>query len=507
LAKKQETRGYGESYIPEGNGKRYSSSRAFAKGLDLRCQGDTMTMSACKNIDVKKLPEIASVEKSSRIQANAAVGFELKGFYGYDDKLFYILESGTTVKLVRTGKNIAVTEWTLDEEEAENISGKNREMAVFCWYNPTGTVPDKDGKVELFYDMTPTYYLIVAPDRRYIPIDFTNDTIPEKDAVSPIFDHITVWNSRLFGARDSVVVCSSAGTFKDWTCDTPEASDAAGLTLGGYDATHAWYSTTQANTQSTGDITAITAYDGHPIIFKDDYMHQINNNKNPFRIQDIVAVGCVSARSVCELDGVLYFASRDGIYRYGGGYPSCISEPLNCSEYGANVVCGAYDGVLYVYNPMISSKARIYTYCPANGLWAAIENPHGKDIIAFATNELGVHSIDADGTVYRLPKDDGSEDHADWFVTSDRMFFGSAGDKRLHSLEVVAKGENIGFCIVRDDTTPITITAKELSGVDTVRYLIRKTDSVYNKLRLSGDGEIKVFRADLVYSYSGQRYR
>ena len=101
---------------------------------------------------------------------------------------------------------------------------------------------------------------------------------------SPYFDHITVWNSRLFGSRDNIVAASCASTPFDWTMDTPEVTDAEGLVIGSYDATHAWYSTTQANIKATGDIVAIVAYDGHPIIFKDDYMHQINNNKNPFRI-------------------------------------------------------------------------------------------------------------------------------------------------------------------------------------------------------------------------------
>lgn len=523
MAKKQETRGYGESYIPEGNGKRYSSSRAFMYGLDRRMSGDTSTMSDCENIDVAKLPEIVSVGKAMSF-GNCTTDGVLKGFFGYEDKLFFVTENGDTVSLTRVDDNGATTtSWSLSGDKfKDNIIGKNREMAVFCYYNPTGMETSKEqDKPDLFYDMTPTYYLIVAPDRRYVPIDFDGTTEAECDEHSPIFNHITVWNSRLFGARDSVVVCSSAGTFNDWTCDIPETTDASGLTTGGYDASHAWYSTTQANTKSTGDIVAITAYDGHPIIFKDDYMHQINNNKNPFRIQDIVATGCVSARSICELDGVLYFASRDGIYSYSGGYPRIISEPLNSTVYGSDVVCGAYDGVLYMYNQKISGS-KIFTYCPQNGLWAMISNPHGDSpIVTFAVNDSGIFSVDENKAVYRYPMGDEKGEPAEWYVKTDRMFSGDAGDKRIHSIEFVASGKDLSVSIIKDalpDESFGSVTIRKekvvdgskvdaLYGVDKVRAIIRKTDSLWHMLKISGTGEIHIYRADLVYSHSGRRYK
>lgn len=333
------------------------------------------------------------------------------------------------------------------------------------------------------------------------------------ESLSPEFQHITVWNSRLFGMKDSVVVCSSAGTPFDWTLDSPESElDSYGLTIGGYDESHAWYSTTQANTKASGDVTAITSYDGHPVIFKDDYMHQIYGTYNPFRIQDIVAVGCVSARSICELDSVLYFASKDGIYRYSGGYPKRISDALNRPDYGSGVVCGGYDGVLYMYNPDIS-KNLIYTHCPANGMWSAIKNPHGADeVLIFAVNDDGLYSVGADKKIFKYPKSNENGGTSKWSFKTNCILNSSAEDKRIHSVSVVAQGDDINIKITSDSAYKgdlgnyVEIKKDSLYGIDKLRALIRKSDSLFHRLKGSGEGSIRIHRIDVTYSYSGKRY-
>jgi hypothetical protein len=311
------------------------------------------------------------------------------------------------------------------------------------------------------------------------------------------------------------VVCSEASKFAEYDLDTPEGeTDKDGLTAGGYDASHAWYTTTQANTQSSGNITAITAYDGHPIVFKDDYMHQINNNKNPFRIADIVAIGCVSARSVCELDSILYFASRDGIYRYSGGYPKKISEQLNFEEFGSDVVCAGFNGVLYVYCEGLD-ESLIFTYSPSSGLWSAIDNPHGNGkIVSFCVNDNGIYSVGKNGVVYLYPDNDGDLNgtYGAWHFKTDCILSGASEDKRLHSLFVVASGDNLEATIsgdsrFKDDKIlAVVISKKELYGIDKMRALIRNTDRLYHTMRFEGSGMIHIYRIDTTYSYSGRRY-
>ncbi len=332
---------------------------------------------------------------------------------------------------------------------------------------------------------------------------------PTGESLSPKFQHITVWNSRLFGTRDNVVVCSSAGTPFDWTLDRPEAElESYGLTVGGYDETHSWYSTTQANAQASGNVTAIVAYDGHPVIFKDDYMHQVYNTKNPFRIQDICATGCVSAKSICELDSVLYFASRDGIYRYSGGYPKRISDALGDFVCDDDTCCGAYDGVLYVYNPECSDEL-IYTYDPSTGLWAAIGVPFDNDsdsgkIYGFASGNNYLYVVGENSEIGYFPKV-GSSTSDSWSFETNISLFDSSGDKRVHSLMIVSEGDAPG---VEINGTKIAVASDNPdSKVVKTRVLVRGFDGESFKLKLSGKDYCKIHRIDIVYSYSGKRYK
>ena len=77
---------------------------------------------------------------------------------------------------------------------------------------------------------------------------------------------------------------------------------------------HAWKSATQSNPYaSDAKFTGITSFQNHIIAFKDGFIHELYNTKNPFRIQDLFREGCIDNRSICEVDGSLYFVDRDGV--------------------------------------------------------------------------------------------------------------------------------------------------------------------------------------------------
>lgn len=359
-----------------------------------------------------------------------------------------------------------------------------------------------------------TYCVTDGAEKTFTPVpdDFTiqlGSSESATESLSPQFQHITVWNSRLFGTRDNVVVCSGAGTPFDWTLDSPESElSNFGITIGGYDETHAWYSTTQASTQASGDVTAIVSYDGHPIIFKDDYMHQVYNTKNPFRIQDICAVGCVSARGICELDSVLYFASADGIYHFAGGYPKRVSDALGNFACDAYTAIGAFDGVLYVYNPDFDDGF-IFSYNPKSGLWAAVRNPFKDDIYAFTFNGNKLYLLGVNGEIAYF-RENGNIGYCDWGFTTNIALFDSAADKRAHSLKIVAEGympevqigQNGVFKTVTDGGKIETT-----GGIERTNVLLRGFDGEYVRLRLRGDGHTKIHKLEIIYSYSGNRYR
>jgi hypothetical protein len=177
---------------------------------------------------------------------------------------------------------------------------------------------------------------------------------------------------------------------------------------------------------------------------------------------------------------------------------------------GDGTICGALDGVLYVYNPDYADYL-IYSYNPESGYWSAIENPFvettqkgekGSLIISFASSADRLYLISKDGKISYLDKES-STSGAIWSFDTNVNLFGTSGDKRIHSLMIVHDG----------DSPSVKINDKEVNAGETskdankTRVLIRGFDSERIKLSVSGKGYTKIHRIDIVYSVSGRRYK
>ena len=128
-----------------------------------------------------------------------------------------------------------------------------------------------------------------------------------KISVPPSFPDIkyaTVHTSRLFGVSDDGVYASGFNDYSNWNLDSVAA---------GYNESNAWSSKAQSNTKADGNFTGITTFQGHVVCFKRDFMHEIYNTKNPFRIQDIYAEGALDNRTIQDVDGKLIFVSDDDV--------------------------------------------------------------------------------------------------------------------------------------------------------------------------------------------------
>ena len=128
-------------------------------------------------------------------------------------------------------------------------------------------------------------------------------------------------------------------------------------------------------------------------------------------------------------------------------------------------------------------------------------------------NDEGIYSIGADKKIFKYPESNEDGGESAWSFRTNCILNDSAGDKRLHSLSVVAQGDDINIKITRDSAFKgdlgnyVEIKKDSLYGIDKLRALIRKTDSLFHRLKGSGTGRIRIHRVDLTYSYSGKRYR
>ena len=161
---------------------------------------------------------------------------------------------------------------------------------------------------------------------RWVDDDSDNENSGWKISIPPTMPDLkyaTVHLSRVFGVDDDRVYASGYNDYTNWNLDTTDE----------YNESNSWCSPSQANTKAGGTFTGITTFDNHIICFKRDFMHEIYNTKNPFRLQDIYAEGTIDNRTIQDVDGKLIFVSEDDVKIYTGSNPRIIGYNLNMSQF------------------------------------------------------------------------------------------------------------------------------------------------------------------------------
>ena len=214
---------------------------------------------------------------------------------------------------------------------------------------------------------------------KWVDDETDSDNSGWKISVPPTFPDIkyaTVHLSRLFGVSDDCVYASGFNDYTNWSLDSIDE----------YNESNSWFSQTQSNTKAGGDFTGITTFDSHVVCFKRDFMHEIYNTKNPFRLQDIYAEGCIDNRTIQNVDGKLIFVSEDNVKIYTGSNPRIIGYNLNMSQY-TYAVSGTDNRNYYLYCEDAYNNKYLYVYDTFTEMWS--EQSIDNRVLSFAHNKIG----------------------------------------------------------------------------------------------------------------------
>lgn len=229
-------------------------------------------------------------------------------------------------------------------------------------------------------------------------------TMPELDFVIECQNRL--WGC-YYGEKDGKIVneiyATELGSFRNWRKydGTSMASYAASVGTDG-----AW--------------TGAVSYQGRPHFFKEKHVHKVYiSATGAHQIVDNPLLGAQEgcAKSLCVLNGALYYMSREGVCVYDGSTPKVISEELGDILVHSAYFGGAdrklwtflfehYDGSyrpeLYVYDTergiwhqeSIEEEGSVMHFAPLkNSLYAAFE-PSGE-----LWDLLGVGGVSGEGTV------------------------------------------------------------------------------------------------------------
>ena len=316
-------------------------------------------------------------------------------------------------------------------------------------------------------------------------------------SIAPI-NYATVHLSRVFGVSDDKVYASGFNDYGNWTLDTIDV----------YNESNAWCSATQSNSKADGVFTGITTFQGHVVCFKKDFMHEIYNNKNPFRIQDIYAEGAIDNRTIQDVDGKLFFVSEDEVKVYTGGNPRIVSYNLNLNPI-TYAVSGTDDRNYYLYCEDKEKKGRFFVYDTYIGEWS--ERNIGCKVHSFAHNSNGMYALGEDGVIYRL---DSGEYSQSWSFETDLVTNETVNIKHIRKLQMYAdigEGASIKVYALYDnkefgEDSHLLYDSKGETGKRAIRVKPRQTANYGFKIHVEGSGYVRLYEMELEMENGGGLY-
>ena len=314
----------------------------------------------------------------------------------------------------------------------------------------------------------------------------------------PDIKYATVHLSRLFGVDDERIYASGFNNYANWNLDTAAE----------YNEANAWNSVAQSNTKADGIFTGIITFENHVVCFKRDFMHEIYNTKNPFRVQDIYAEGAIDHRTLQDVDGNLIFVSEDNVKVYTGGNPEIISYYLNVDKY-IHAVSGTDGRNYYLYCEDSKGEKRMFVFDTFFSQWS--EQSIDKEVLSFAHNKNGMFALCEDGVVYKLDTEDYSHE---WSFETDLITNETVDIKHIRKMQMfadIAEGANIKVYMLYDDeeyseNSHLVYDSNGATGRKGIRVKPRKTANYGVKLHVEGYGYVRLYELELGIQAGGELY-
>ncbi len=371
------------------------------EGLDRRVEAGEKTLSHTKNISVSALP-ILSTRNGRKKLFTPEAGEKITGIFIFD-KAYMTTSYGGRTRLY-CGDSFASMSRVFTSNADELVT------SMLCVY---------DGCITLFNLKNGSE----TDNTIHTPIGSIS-TVSRRSC--PNFTDITVFAGRIFGcSRNRIRACA----YRDISVWSPGEE--------GADPERDAYTKIF---ELKSHFTACTTYKNRAIFFTADEMYELyGNSPLQFKLVKVADVGCISRFAISQVDGKLFFVSKDGVMKYTGTTPVLISDALcdipslKNGQYEASL-CSAGKTLYISYGG--SEQNSLYSYNTELGFFAREDEllgvcAAGVDGKAFIASQDGLWQLDVD-----REKDRESNDGADfeWEIVTQDIHHYCAAKKRSASL-------------------------------------------------------------------------
>lgn len=171
---------------------------------------------------------------------------------------------------------------------------------------------------------------------------------------------------------------------------------------------------------SEGDFTGCIGYGSAVLFFKEDRLYKIlGSYPSQYTMYDYTVPGVKkgSEKSLRNLNEVIYYHGREGVYRYSGGAPELISENFGLRRF-QNASAGAEGDRYYISMQDVTSKEwGLWVYDIQRGLWLQEDVMQAVD---FACDGGNLYAACGTDGVWLLNPDISGET-VEWSATLARM--------------------------------------------------------------------------------------
>lgn len=246
------------------------------------------------------------------------------------------------------------------------------------------------------------HYVYHATDDSIVVIGLLDATYQQTGGLKaarsvPDMEFITESENRLWGCHYGTgtdgstineIYASKLGDFRNWRVYQGISTDSYTVSVG-----------------SDGPFTGAITHQGYVCFFKENILHKIYGSQpKNYQVMSTqmrgVKAGC--GKSLCIVDGTLFYVSRTGVEVYDGSLPQCISHNFADAVF-ENAVAGAFGGRYYL-SAYEDGRWHIYTYDTRTGIWLEED---GFQAIDFAQYADDLYALNADGEIIAMTGTEG----------------------------------------------------------------------------------------------------